>query len=61
MITAAMNGELDHVDYREHEIFGLHMPTSCPDVPDHILNPKDTWNDPQAYDEMANELAMGWY
>lgn len=58
MITAAMNGELDHVDFKEHDIFGLHMPTSCPDVPDHILNPKDTWNDPQAYDEMANELAI---
>ena len=24
MITAAMNGELDHVDFKEHEIFGLH-------------------------------------
>jgi phosphoenolpyruvate carboxykinase (ATP) len=58
MITAAMNGELDHVDYQEHEIFGLHMPTSCPDVPKDILNPKDTWNDAGAYDEMANELAM---
>jgi len=58
MITAAMKGELDAVSYNVHEIFGLHMPSTCPEVPSQILNPKDTWENPQEYDEVANELAL---
>ena len=57
MITAAMKGELEEVEYRKHEIFGLHMPTSCPDIPSKILDPKSTWESPDKYDQMANELA----
>ncbi|HCP41814.1 MAG TPA: phosphoenolpyruvate carboxykinase (ATP) [Cryomorphaceae bacterium] len=58
MITAAMQGELNTAKYIQHEIFGLHMPTTCPEVPSKILNPKNTWANPQQYDEFANELAM---
>jgi len=58
MIKAAMNGELDGATYKEHEVFGLHMPTSCPEVPAHLLDPKSTWTDSKSYDAMANELAM---
>ena len=57
MITAAMQGKLDHVDYKVDAIFGLHYPVSCPDVPDNVLNPRDTWADKNAYDEAANSLA----
>lgn len=57
MITAALNDQLNDVDYDTHEIFGLHMPKSCPDVPDEILNPKNTWEDKSAYDEKAAKLA----
>lgn len=57
MITAALRGELDDVSYREHAVFGLQMPESCPDVPDEILDPRNTWADKAAYDKKANELA----
>lgn len=57
MITAALNGELDNVEYIKHEIFGFMMPTSCPGVPSEILNPKNTWADKAAYDEKAKNLA----
>ncbi len=57
MIHAAMEGKLDNVEFENHEIFGLAMPTTCPDVPDEILNPKNTWADKDAYDTKANELA----
>ncbi len=57
MITAALNGELDNVNYSEHPIFGVLIPTSCPNVPDEVLNPKDTWADKTAYDKKANDLA----
>jgi phosphoenolpyruvate carboxykinase (ATP) len=39
MITAALNGELDAVEYKYHARFGLAIPQTCPDVPDDILNP----------------------
>jgi len=58
MITAAMQGELDEVNYTQHEVFGLNMPTSCPEVPSDILDPKNTWSNPAEYDDYANELAL---
>ena len=57
MITAALNGQLDNIDYEMHPVFGLQMPTSCPDVPTNVLNPRNTWSDTNAYDNKANQLA----
>lgn len=58
MITAAMNGELNEVEYKPHPVFGVLTPQSCPNVPAEILNPRDTWSDKEAYDKKANELAQ---
>ena len=57
MITAILNGELEGVDYIKHVVFGLQMPTTCPNVPSEILRPRNTWADKDAYDDKANELA----
>jgi phosphoenolpyruvate carboxykinase (ATP) len=57
MISSILNGELENVEYNTHEVFGLKMPSSCPNVPSDILSPKNTWNDKDAYDTKANELA----
>ena len=57
MITAAINGELDNVDYQAHPIFGMNMPSTCPNVPAEILIPRNTWADKEAYDKTANHLA----
>lgn len=57
LITAALNGELKDVKYDKHEIFGLHMPVSCANVPNEVLNPKNTWADKELYDAKANDLA----
>ncbi|MCB0856096.1 MAG: phosphoenolpyruvate carboxykinase (ATP), partial [Bacteroidetes bacterium] len=57
MIKAALNGALDHVEYQEHPVFGLHIPKTCPDVPNAILNPRDTWRNEEKYDEVAKDLA----
>lgn len=57
MITAALEGQLDGVQYETHDVFGLAMPTSCPDVPQELLNPRNTWKDKAAYDAKAHELA----
>jgi phosphoenolpyruvate carboxykinase (ATP) len=60
MITAALNGELNNVQYSEHPVFNLQMPLSCPNVPDNVLNPKNTWANADNYDDMANNLAIAF-
>lgn len=57
MINAALNGELDDVEFEEEPYFGLMIPTTVPDVPAEILNPRTTWADPEAYDAKARQLA----
>jgi len=58
MITAALNGDLDKVEFEQHPVFGMMMPKSCPNVPDEILNPRNTWDDKAAYDVKAKDLAQ---
>jgi phosphoenolpyruvate carboxykinase (ATP) len=57
MITAALEGKLSESDMRVDEVFGLKVPTSCPDVPVEILTPRETWEDKSAYDAAALDLA----
>lgn len=57
MIDAALNGELNNVEYITHRVFGLAMPTSCPNVPTEVLSPRNTWSDKDAYDRKALILA----
>jgi phosphoenolpyruvate carboxykinase (ATP) len=57
MITAALSGQLDKVQYQRHPVFNLEMPVTCPGVPDQVLDPRSTWSDKAAYDEQAKKLA----
>ena len=57
MIRTALSGGLDHVGYERHPVFNLDMPTSCPDVPPTVLDPRRTWSDHDAYDRQATKLA----
>lgn len=57
MITAALEGKLDQVEFEKLPIFELEYPTSCEGVPSELLNPRSTWSDKAAYDETANNLA----
>ena len=57
LITNALEGKLDNVNYETHDIFGLNYPTECPNVPSDVLSPRNTWEDKAAYDKKANELA----
>ncbi len=56
-VTAILDGSLANSEYVEHPIFGLHIPTSAPNVPSEVLDPCQTWADFEAYDGMAKELA----
>jgi len=57
MIKAALDGSLTKVDFQKHPVFQLMMPKSCPDVPNAVLNPRDTWRKETDYDTVANDLA----
>jgi phosphoenolpyruvate carboxykinase (ATP) len=57
MISAALEGKLDNVEYKEDSVFGMSVPQSCVDVPSEVLNPRDTWADKVKYDKTAQELA----
>jgi phosphoenolpyruvate carboxykinase (ATP) len=57
IIDAIHDGSLADVRYVEDPLFGLAVPTSCPNVPAEILMPKNTWTDQAAYDRQARKLA----
>src|SRR3954467_4300973 len=46
MLRAALSGALDAVSFRKDPIFGFEVPTSVPDIPSDLLNPRSTWSDP---------------
>ena len=60
MITAALDGKLKDMDFERHPIFGLDVPQSCPNVPDEVLNPRQTWKNKEAYDSQARQLAVSF-
>ncbi|MGH7543638.1 MAG: phosphoenolpyruvate carboxykinase (ATP) [Gemmatimonadota bacterium] len=57
MVSAALSGELEKARFTAHPVFGVEVPDRCPAVPDHVLDPRSTWDDPDAYDAKARELA----
>jgi phosphoenolpyruvate carboxykinase (ATP) len=57
MVRAAIEGALDEVEYVTDPTFGLQSPVSCPGVPDSLLVPRNTWEDKEAYDRQAADLA----
>jgi phosphoenolpyruvate carboxykinase (ATP) len=57
IIRAVLNGELDRAAYVEDKTFHINIPTTCPDVSAEILQPKNTWKDPGAFENRAKKLA----
>lgn len=57
MVSAAISGQLNNVEYKLDDIFNVYVPTECPDVPSDILNPSNTWKDKEAYTKSAKELS----
>jgi len=57
IVNAALAGELDNVKTQTDPIFGLAIPTEIKGVPAKVLNPRETWPDPAAYDAQAKKLA----
>jgi phosphoenolpyruvate carboxykinase (ATP) len=57
MVSAALDGSLAGVETKPDPIFGVGVPLSCPGVPEEVLWPRNTWEDKDAYDAQARNLA----
>ncbi len=58
LLAAALDGSLIRAPMEKDPIFGFDVPTSVAGVDGAILNPRNTWADPSAYDAQANKLAQ---
>ncbi len=57
LLTAALNGSLKSAPMRTDPVFGFEVPADVPGVDKRILNPRDTWEEPAAFDAQAQKLA----
>lgn len=57
MVSAALSGKLNDVEYDLDPIFNVYIPKSCPDVPEDILDPRSMWSDKAEYEKSAKALA----
>ena len=57
LLNAALEGELDKVEYRRDKLFGFEVPLSCPHVPEEVLEPSNSWGDKEEYWKRYDALA----
>ena len=56
LLSAAIAGQFDDMEYIKDEVWGLDVPVSGPEETVRYLNPKRTWNNEAAFWLSANEL-----
>jgi phosphoenolpyruvate carboxykinase (ATP) len=56
LLRAALDGSLAGAPMRQDPNFGFLVPESCADLPANVLDPRGTWSDKRAYDEIARNL-----
>jgi phosphoenolpyruvate carboxykinase (ATP) len=49
LLNAALDGKLDKVKYRKDKLFGFEVPLTCPDVPEDVLEPSNSWGNRDEY------------
>ena len=56
LLSAALDGSLNDGEFYKDANFGFEVPISVPEVDSAMLNPRNTWDDKQAYDAQAAKL-----
>lgn len=56
ILDAIHSGELAKAEYETYETFNLQVPTSCPNVPDDLLNPAKGWTGSADFKEEVTKL-----
>jgi phosphoenolpyruvate carboxykinase (ATP) len=57
IINNILNGNIENAPTKTIPIFNLEVPTELPGVHDDILDPRDTYANPQDWDDKARDLA----
>ncbi len=57
LLNAALNGDLDSVEYYRDPIFGFAVPKTCPGVPESVLYPAQSWPSEAEYWRKYRQLA----
>jgi phosphoenolpyruvate carboxykinase (ATP) len=57
LISEALTGSFDSIEFIDTPFFGLSSPVSCPGVPSELLFPRSAWANPEQFDVKAAELA----
>jgi len=58
ILDAIHSGELANSEYETYETFNLQVPTSCPGVPDELLNPAKSWTGTADFKGEVNKLGV---
>jgi len=56
LLSAALNGTLNDAEFRKDPNFGFDVPVDVQGVAEVLLDPRRTWDDPEAYDRAAAKL-----
>ena len=58
LLTAALDGSLNGVEFRKDPNFGFMVPVAVPGVDSGLLDPREAWADKAAYDRTAQTLVQ---
>ncbi|HEY6870056.1 MAG TPA: phosphoenolpyruvate carboxykinase (ATP), partial [Novosphingobium sp.] len=56
LLNAALDGSLNHADFRKDPNFGFEVPVAVPGVDSGLLDPRGAWDNAAEYDKTAQEL-----
>ncbi len=56
LLHAALDGTLQNAEFHADPFFNLMIPRAVPGIPDNVLDPRQSWADPGAYDRQARDL-----
>ena len=57
LLNAALDGDLDKVEFRKDKLFGFDVPMSCRGVPEDVLDPSRSWGSKDEYWKTYDGLA----
>jgi len=58
MITAVLENQMEDISYTNFATFNFKIPSFCPNVPNEILHPRNSWGDKKEYNTKREELAQ---
>ncbi len=58
IIEEVHKGNLDNIQYKKSDIFGLQIPSFIDGIPTSILNPENSWSDKKDFEINLKSLAQ---